>query len=463
MEQPMALHRIKKGLDLPITGEPAQTIEEGKTPATVALLAEDYIGMKPTLRVAVGDSVKRGQILFEDKKMPGVFFTAPGAGEVVAINRGERRAFQSIVIRLSTAEQSGRVPDEELQSFKSYTGKPVRELTSEQVAELLIESGLWTALRARPFSRVANPATRPHSIFVTVMDTNPLAASVDVALKGNEVAFEQGLLAVSHLTDGKVFVCKAPESQVTVPAVEKFQIEEFTGVHPAGTVGLHIHLLDPVGREKTVWHLNYQDVVAIGKLFQTGTLDTERVIALGGPSVLRPRLLRTRLGVSLQDLLQDEVTEGDNRVISGSVFSGRTAQGDVLGYLGRYHLQVSVLPEGRKREFLGWMAPGTNRFSTISAYLSSFLPKRKFSFDTSTNGSRRAMVPIGMYERVMPMDIEPTFLLRSLIVGDVERAEQLGCLELDEEDLALCTFVCPGKYEYGPILRENLTEIEKEG
>lgn len=227
--------------------------------------------------------------------------------------------------------------------------------------------------------------------------------------------------------------------------------------------GFHIHLLDPVDRNKLVWHLNYQDVAAIGKLFASGELDVERIVSLAGPSVKRPRLLRTRLGTSTRDLVEGELLEGEKRIISGSVLSGRAASGEIFGYLGRYHHQISVLAENRQREFVGWLRPGLNRFSTINTFLSKFLPGKKFPFTTSTNGSDRAIVPIGMYERVMPIDILPTFLLHALLVGDVERAEELGCLELDEEDLALCTFVCPGKADYGPLLRQILTIIEKEG
>jgi len=459
----MSLHQIKKGLDLSITGKPQQTIDVGQQLKRVALVAQDYIGMRPTMKVAVGDTVKRGQLLFEDKKMPGVVYTAPGAGTVTAINRGARRAFQSVIIELNESERVGKATDDDQVAFESYIGKNIAQLGEEEVKALLIESGLWTALRARPFSRVANPASSPHSIFVTAMDTSPLAASVDVVLSGHEADFEKGLLCVSKLTDGKTFLCKAPGSAVPAPPGGKIQVEEFTGPHPAGTVGVHIHTLDPVHRDKTVWHLGYQDVIAIGKLFTTGRLDVERVVSLAGPSVKNPRLLRTRLGASIDDLVQGELKEGENRVVSGSVLFGRKAAGEVSGYLGRYHQQISSLPEGRERVFLSWLLPGSNMFSTIRAFASSLSPGKKFDFTTTMYGSARAMVPIGMYERVMPMDILPTFLLRSLVVGDTERAEQLGCLELDEEDLALCTFVCPGKTNYCEILRRNLTEIEKEG
>lgn len=464
----MGLHTIKKGLKLPIGGAPKQTISPARSVPKVALLAADYVGMKPTMFVKVGEKVKRGQPLFEDKKTPGVVFTAPGAGTVAAVNRGDKRAFQSIVIELDAGEKEGGyaegAPAEgDIVSFENYTGRDVAGLSGDDVRALLVESGLWTAFRTRPFSRVPSPEANPDAIFVTAMDTHPHAPSVDEVYKGNEEAFQQGLLCVAKLREGHIYLCTAPGSAVAAAAYTGVEIETFEGIHPAGTVGVHIHTLDPVHREKTVWHLNYQEVIAIGKLFTTGKLDVERVISLAGPSVKEPRLLRTRLGASTGELVEGELNDGENRVVSGSVLSGRTAQGDIHGYLGRYHHQISALPEGRKREFFGWLSPGANKFSIINTFISKLSPGKSFNFTTSTNGSERAMVPIGMYERVMPMDIMPTFLLRSLVMGDIERAEHLGCLELDEEDVDLCAFVCPGKYDYGQHLRKVLTDIEREG
>lgn len=459
----MAVHKIKRGLTLPISGEPEQRIEPSKPVTRVALVAADYVGMKPQMAVDVGDSVKRGQLLFIDKKTPGVRYTAPGAGTVVAINRGAKRALQTLVIELSPGEQSGAPGADEFAAFESYTGNDPAGLSRDQIKALLLESGMWTALRTRPFSRVPNPETTPNALFITATNTHPLAPSVDAVYEGHEADFERGVLCVSKLCDGPVFLCKHPGSKVSAGAHSGVRVEEFTGPHPAGNVGLHIHRLYPVNRQRVVWHLGYQDVIAIGALFRSGQLDVSRVISLAGPQVAKPRLIQSRIGVSTDELVAGELRDGENRVISGSVLGGRTAIGEVHGFLGRYTDQISVLLEGREREFLGWLSLGLNRFSTINTFLSRFTPTRKFAFTTSTNGSERAMVPIGMYERVMPFDLLPTFLLRAIIVDDVERAELLGVLELDEEDVALCTFVCPGKYEYGPILRRNLTIIEKEG
>lgn len=460
----MALHIIRKGLDLPIAGAPEQKIHPGAVVRSVAIVADDYVGMRPTMHVTEGSSVKRGQLVFEDKKTPGVRFVAPGAGTVTAVNRGARRALQSVVIELEEETTDGELSQKGEIAFESYTGKPVPALTRDDVVALLVESALWTALRTRPFSRVPDPATEPHSIFVTAMDTHPLAADVDAVVQGREAELEAGLICLAKLTKGVVYFCKSPNSKIAANPHNGVQTEEFQGPHPAGAVGLHIHTLDPVSRNKTVWHIGYQDVIAIGALFTTGRLHVERIVSLAGPSVKNPRLVRTRLGASLDDLTAGQLREGEHRVISGSVLSGRAAMGPLLGYLGRYANQVSVLPEDRERRLLGWMTPGTETFSVTNTFASALARGRKlFSFSTTSNGARRAIVPIGLYEKVMPMDIMATFMVRALVMDDVERAEELGVLELDEEDLALCTFVCPSKQDYGSALRRNLTRIEKEG
>lgn len=459
----MAKYKFKKGLDLPITGAPEQVIEAGQIPAHVALLADDYVGMKPSFHVQVGDSVQRGQVLFEDKKTPGVLFTSPAAGTVTAIHRGERRALESVVIALNDNERAGKTGDSDRVAFGAYAGGDIAGYNRDSVQALLVESGLWTAFRTRPFSKVPAPGSLPYAIFVTAMDSNPLAGSVETIVGDRQVDLDTGLQAIALLTDGKVHFCKATGSPLLPSGKTGAQIQEFSGPHPSGTAGLHIHTIAPVGHHRTVWHLGIQDVLAIGHLVRTGELEVERIISLAGPTVKRPRLLRTRIGASLEALTAGELAEGENRVISGSVLSGRAASGEVFGYLGRYHAQVSVLAEDRERVFLGWLDPGVDKFSVTTAFFSSLIPEKKFAFGTSTNGGARAMVPIGSYEKVMPFDLLPTFLLRSLIVDDIEEAEALGCLELDEEDLALCTFVCPSKYDFGPILRRNLRTIEKEG
>ncbi len=446
--------RVKRGLDLPIAGQPSQTIHDGPRIRNVALVGFDYNGLKPTMLVQEGDTVRLGQPVFTDKKNPGVQFTAPATGTVTAVNRGAKRVFQSLVIEIDPAST-------EQEKFESWPADALPGLDREKVRHNLVQSGLWTALRTRPFSKVPAVESTPHSLFVTAIDTNPLAVDPARVIAEDPESFSNGIAVLGRLTDGKVYVCQAAGAGIPVSASGQVAVEEFAGPHPAGLVGTHIHFLDPVGANKTVWHIGYQDVIAVGRLFLTGQLSVDRVISLAGPVVENPRLVRTRLGASTDELTAGQLEGANNRVISGSVLSGRTARGPVA-YLGRYETQVTVLAEGNNRPLLGWLSPGAERFSAMRIYLSQFARDKKFAFNTNTNGSPRAIVPIGAYEKVMPLDILPTQLLRLLVVGDIEVAQQLGALELDEEDLALCTYVCPGKYDYGPILRDNLTQIEKE-
>ncbi|MBT8447408.1 MAG: Na(+)-translocating NADH-quinone reductase subunit A [Gammaproteobacteria bacterium] len=446
---------ITRGLDLPVTGQPEQQIETAPPVQSVGVIGADYLGLRPTMLVAEGDQVTAGQPLFEDKKNPGVVITAPGTGRVRAINRGARRVLQSVVIDL--AENRDEYERAALPAMQGLA-----DASREAIVAALAGSGLWTSFRTRPFNRIPRLDARADAIFINAHDTNPLAADPAVVVGERMAAFTAGLRTVAALTDGPLYVCHGGSFKHELPAIERLQRAEFTGCHPAGLVGTHVHHLAPVGMARIVWHLNYQDCIAIGHLASTGELSTERVIALAGPLVERPRLLRTRLGANTEDLVRDQVQHLESRVISGSVFNGRAAH-DWASYLGRYHLQISVLAEGRERELFGWIAPGGSKFSITNTLISSLNRARRFAFTTSQRGSPRAKVPISAYEKVMPLDILPTQLLRALLVKDTDAAQKLGCLELDEEDLALCSFVCPGKYEFGPVLRQNLEIIEKEG
>ena len=446
---------IKKGLDLPISGAPRQAIEEGNAARSAAVLGPDYPGMKPTMEVREGDVVAKGQILFSDKKTPGVVYTAPAAGTVAEINRGAKRALRGVIIDIAAEGDSI--------SFASHAAEQIQDLDREVVIQQLLQSGSWPALRTRPFSRVPSPETAPHSIFVTAMDTNPLAADPQIVIAPRIKDFIAGLAVLSTLTDGAVHVCQSAGADMGEYAQpEKIQSHSFGGVHPAGLPGTHIHFIDPVSPNKTVWYIGYQDVLAFGHLFLSGQLDVERIVAIGGPGASNPRLVNTILGANLTELTAGELVEGEQRIISGSVLSGRGAN-EGLPYLGRYHVQVSILREDRERKLVGWLMPGTRMHSVFPAFLSKWVGEKSVEFTTNTNGSTRGMVPIGTYDAVMPLDILATQLMRSLLVGDLEKAIELGCLELDEDDIALCTYACPGKYEFGPVLRDVLTQIEKEG
>lgn len=449
------LFKTKKGLDIPISGGPEQAIYEVQQVKSVALLGKDYIGLKPTMKVAEGDRVAKGQMLFVDKKNPGIQFTSPGSGLVSSINRGAKRVLQSIVIALTGDDE---------ETFNRYAQSEIVDLSREQVKENLLASGLWTRFRVRPFSKIPAPDTSPRSIFVTAMDSNPLSANPVVIINERTEDFVNGLDIISKLTSGNVYLCKSRGSSIPAGTASSNVVAEFEGAHPAGLVSTHIHLIDPVNNNKTVWYLDYQAVLAIGSLFLTGQLNAETVISLAGPQVIKPRLIRTRIGASTEDLVKDELHQRMSRVISGSALHGHHAVA-WAGFLGLYHHQITVLSEGGEREFFGWITPGRNKYSASNVFSSSKERDngRHFSLNTLQNGSPRAIVPVGFYESVMPLDILMTPLLKALVVGDTDSAQALGCLELDEEDLALCTFVDPGKHDFGPALRRNLNQIEKEG
>ncbi len=444
---------IKKGLDVPISGKPTPVIENAGDVSSVGLVGWDTPGLKPRMAVAEGDRVKLGQVLFTDKRYPEVRYTAPACGVVASINRGERRVLNSVVVDID---------GDDAETWEAVDPAKIASIGEDEIRKTLTESGLWTALRSRPFGRIPLPHTSPNSIFVTAINSTPLAADPALVILEDVEAFLAGIRLLSRLTTGPTYVCTRPGTDIPCPEGEQFRHAEFAGPHPAGLVGTHIHFLDPVSLNKTVWHIGYQDTIAIGRLFMSGRLPTERVIALGGPMVRNPRVLRTRRGANTRDLLVEELHGGDSRVISGSVLSGHRASG-MLGWLGAYHNQISVIAEGSPREFLSFMRPGTQRYSSLRAFASHWLHKGDYPMTSSQNGSPRAMVSTGSFDRVMPLDIQPTVLLKSLLVGDTDAAQQLGCLELDEEDLALCSFVCNGKYNYGPQLRKALDEIEANG
>ena len=445
--------KINKGLDLPIDGKPEQKIELARASRSVGVIGSDFPGMKPTMHVQVGDKVNSGQVLFSDKKNEGVVFTAPSPGVISGINRGDKRSLLSVTIDVTEGSE---------EEFQVHDVNQLDQLEGAAVREQLIKSGQWVAFRTRPFSRVPAIDASPNSIFVTVMNTDPLGLDPTIVLREAQQEFEAGLLVLTRLTEGNVYICSGEGSEVSFAECEGLKGQVFSGPHPAGLAGTHIHHLDPVGPNKTVWYLDFQEVIAFGHLFLTGKILTERVVSLAGPGVSNPRLLRTSLGANLTELVAGELKEGEQRVISGSVLSGRGADSPV-DYLGRYHQQVAALGQSRSRDLFGYLSVGTKKHSVFPVFLSKWLGEKTVEFTTSTNGSPRAMVPIGTYDTLIPMDILATQLLRSLLVGDIESAINLGCLELDEEDIALCTYSCPGKYEYGPVLRDMLTQIEREG
>ncbi|MBX2850045.1 MAG: Na(+)-translocating NADH-quinone reductase subunit A [Acidiferrobacterales bacterium] len=442
--------KLKKGLEIPLRGRPDQRVETVADATSVAVLGSDYIGLKPTMLVSEGDTVKLGTPLFEDKKNPGIFVTAPASGKVAEINRGAKRALVSVVIDIE---------GEEAEEFTSVGD--VTELNAEQIRTTLLKSGLWTAFRTRPYGKVPAADAVPSSIFVNAMDTNPLALDPTLIINENASKFATGISVLAKF-DLPVYVCQEQSAKLPEVGSSLVKAAYFSGPHPAGLSSTHVHYLDPVNASKQVWCIGYQDVIAIGQLFLNGRMDATRYVAVAGPYVNSPRVFTTRLGAKVSELVQGRTSEGITRVISGSVLNGHNAAGD-QDYLGRYDTQISVIEENDDREFMGWIAPGTAKFSALNVFISSILKPKAYNITSSQNGSPRAVVPIGVYEKVMPLDILPTPLLKSILVKDTDSAQELGCLELVEEDLALCSFVDPGKHDFGPALRTTLTQIEREG
>ncbi|RBP48330.1 Na(+)-translocating NADH-quinone reductase subunit A [Arenicella xantha] len=441
--------KIKKGLDIPLKGRPDERIDVANEVTTVAVLGSDYVGLKPTMLVKEGDRVKEGSPLFEDKKNPGVVVTSPAAGIVSAINRGARRVLISVVIEIDGKDsESFELPDN-------------TSISADQLRKVLQQSGLWASFRTRPYGKVPAVAAVPNSIFVNAMDTNPLAVEPSVIINERASDFAMGVGLLSKF-DVPVYVCQGENAKLPELSGSNVQLATFAGKHPAGLSSTHVHFIDPVNAAKSVWTLGYQDVIAIGALFNSGKLDVSRYVAVAGPLVNSPRVFATRLGANLTELVASRTAEGKQRVISGSVLNGHTAVGDT-DFLGRYDNLVSVIEEHDDREFMGWIAPGRNKFSALNVFVSSIFKPKSYNISTSQYGSPRAIVPIGVFEKVMPLDILPTPLIKSILVKDTDSAQELGCLELVEEDLSLLSFVDPGKHDFGPVLRSTLTQIEKEG
>ncbi len=449
---------ITKGLDLPLAGEPQQQIDPVvKQVKHVAVTGPDYVGMKPTFYVEEGQQVLAGQILFEDRKNPGVFFTSPGAGVIKNIYRGEKRSFRSVMLELNEgAEAFQSVP------FEHFESEKLDALSVEKTKEILLKSGLWTTLRTRPYSRIPRTDSIPSSLFVNAMDTNPHAPDPELIINERADDFVNGLRVLSHICGQGIWLCQRPNARIPGLAIEKVEPVAFTGPHPAGLAGTHIHYLDPVGPGKTVWTIGYQDVIAIGELFTRGCYPIERIVSLAGPMVENPRLIRTHIGACLYELTKSELKKGPVRIISGSVLCGRKLEDNGLCCLGPYVNQISVIGDDDPRELFAWTLPGFRKFSIAGTVASRYLPRLPFRMTTAAHGAHRAVFPYNKMEDVMPLDILPTYLFRALENEDIDNCEKLGAMELDEEDVALCTLIDLGKNDYTTSLRKMLNTMMKE-
>ena len=442
---------VRKGLNLPVTGAPGEGIHEGGTVNTVAVLGADYIGLKPRIAVAEGDIVAAGAPILAHKDSPEAKVVSPVSGRVKAINRGARRVLLSVEIEVD--EKAAEPID-----FSSVGDVSTRE----GLVERLCAAGLWTSFRTRPYSKVPMSDTQPAAIYVNAMDTEPLAADPAIVIADAGDAFAKGLAAITALTEGKTYLCHENGAQISGADVAGVTVATFSGPHPAGLAGTHMHFLEPPSATKTVWTIGYSDVIAIGRLLETGHIDSSRVVALTGPLCKSPRLVRTVSGASLTELTAGEFdADVPVRLISGSILSG-FAGSEVEAFLGRYARQVTVIEEDHKQIPLGWIRPMASKYA-VQPVLGSAFSKKIYALTSNLNGGRRAMVPTGTFEQLMPQDYLPTQLLRAMLVMDTDQAQLLGAMELDEEDLGLVGFACPAKYEYGLALRDCLTKIEKEG
>ena len=432
--------KTSKGLNLPISGTPDPIISDTPNVTSVSLLANDFVGMKPTMMVKVGDIVKRGTKLFEDKKNPGIFFTSPAGGTVKDINRGDKRKFLSVEVEVSENEDA---------EYFEY------ENTSEGLAELLINTGLWNAFRTRPFNRTPKVGSLPDAVFVNACDTNPLSVDPYFIIDQDRDDFKNGLEALTRLFSCPIH-CTYQNNNFEIN-VDKINYCQVSGPHPAGLSSTHISQLYPVSINKIAWTINYQDIISLGYLLKNKSLRTHKIIALGGPSVFKPSLISARISGNIDQLTAGKI-DNNSRVVSGSLIYGHASEG-IMNYLGFYDSIISAIPDEANDIFLNWLMPGSNLHSKLNVFLSSLLKPNKFTFNVSLNGGDRAIVPVGSYDEILPMDILVPQLLKALVVGDIEQAVELGMLELAPEDLALASYICPSKYDYCSILANNLNNL----
>ena len=432
--------KTSKGLNLPISGTPDPIISDAPNVTSVSLLANDFVGMKPTMMVKVGDIVKRGTKLFEDKKNPGIFFTSPAGGTVKDINRGDKRKFLSVEVEVSENEDA---------EYFEY------ENTSEGLTELLINTGLWNAFRTRPFNRTPKVGSLPDAVFVNACDTNPLSVDPYFIIDQDRDDFKNGLEALTRLFSCPIH-CTYQNNNFEIN-VDKINYCQVSGPHPAGLSSTHISQLYPVSINKIAWTINYQDIISLGYLLKNKSLRTHKIIALGGPSVFKPSLISARISGNIDQLTAGKI-DNNSRVVSGSLIYGHASEG-IMNYLGFYDSIISAIPDEANDIFLNWLMPGSNLHSKLNVFSSSLLNPNKFTFNVSLNGGDRAIVPVGSYDEILPMDILVPQLLKALVVGDIEQAVELGMLELAPEDLALASYICPSKYDYCSILANNLNNL----
>ena len=441
--------KIKKGLNISMLGTAEKIIKKANQAEYYAVKPTDFKGIRPKLVVKVGDKVKAGTPLFYDKFQPEVQFTSPVSGEVTAINRGERRIILEVVVRADAT-----IEYEEFQLGDSTN------LSKEEIVAVLQQSGLWPTIRQRPYSTIANPNDSPKAIFISAFESAPLAPDMDYIAKEYTDYFQKGIDILSKLTEGTIHL----NINADYPAAETFtkakgvQINKFTGPHPSGNVGVQINKIDPINKGEIVWYTYPQEIITIGRLFDNGIYDATKIIALAGSEVQNPKYYKILNGASIKNLIDEN--ESELRYISGNVLTGSKISDD--GFVGYYDNQITVIPEGKYYEFFGWATPGFKKYTASRALLSWLIPGKKYRLDTNIHGGQRAYVMTSEYDKVFPMDIYPVQLIKAIMVEDIDKMEQLGIYEVDEEDFALCEYVCTSKIEVQSIIRTGLDLMRKE-
>lgn len=443
--------KIKKGLNISMLGTAEKIMKKADQAEYYAVKPTDFKGIRPKLLVKVGDKVKAGTPLFYDKFQTETQFTSPVSGEVTAINRGERRVILEVVVKADSVIE-----------YENFNVSDPKNLTKEEIITVLQKSGLWPTIRQRPYSTIANPNDSPKAIFISAFDSAPLAPDMDYVAKEYTDYFQQGIDIISKLTKGTIHLninADYPASE-TYTNAKGVQINKFTGPHPSGNVGVQINKIDPINKGDIIWYTYPQEIISIGRLFKTGTYDATKIIALTGSEIKNPIYYKIINGASIKNLVDGNVTEGENRYISGNALTGSKISKD--GFIGYYDNQATVIPEGKYHEFFGWATPGFKKYSASRTLLSWLIPGKKYRLNTNFHGGNRAYVMSHEYNKVFPMDIYPVQLIKAIMVDDIDKMEQLGIYEVDEEDFALCEYVCTSKTEVQTIIRTGLDLMRKE-
>jgi Na+-transporting NADH:ubiquinone oxidoreductase subunit A len=444
--------KLTKGFDIKLEGEALRFTKKNEISRNFAIKPLDFKGITPKLIVEQGSEVKAGDPLFYAKENEQIVFTSPVSGEVIEVKRGEKRVIQEIVI-LSDAQSS----------YKDFGTADPKQLTKEEVSSKMLASGVWPLLRQRPFNKIADANHPPRSIFISGFDSAPLGVDYNYILNGQSKDFQAGIDALTKLTEGKVYLnlSKRLNNCDTLEHAHGVVKTYFDGPHPSGNVGVQIHHLDPViTRNDIVWFINPQDVLIVGRLFNTGKYDARKLVAIAGTEVINKQYYEMLIGSSVSSVLDHNLQAGNQRVISGNVLTGNKISAD--GYLGYYDSLVTVIPEGDDEEFLGWLLPSYPRPSLSMTMPSFIFPEKKYKVNTNMHGEERAFVVTGDYEKVLPMDIMPLQLIKACMANDIENMESLGLYEVGPEDMALCEFICTSKAPIQEIIESGLTYLEKE-